>query len=296
MLKSPALITICGPTATGKTGLAIELAQRLNSIVIGADSRQIYRELNIATATPRGAELKMAPHYLINTCEPSTTLTVADYQIFANNLIASSHQRGKIPLLVGGTGLYIKSIVRGLQIPRVAPQADLRQQLESFDSIFLSQLLQQVEPETKLHPHDRQRVLRALEVYYVTGRTISSQQGEQPPSYSIIQIGLDCMELEQRIRQRTEQMVVMGWAQETEQLIAKYGWDFPHLKTLGYAEMSRHLQGQTSLTQAIEDTILHTKQLVKRQRTWFRGMAEIRWFDSTDSQLLDRVWKLVTGL
>jgi tRNA dimethylallyltransferase len=296
MLKSPALITICGPTATGKTGLAIELARRLGSIVIGADSRQIYRELNIATATPSAVELNSAPHYLINTCEPSTVLTVADYQIFANNLISSSHQREKIPLLVGGTGLYIKSIVQGLQIPRVAPQADLRQQLESFDSVFLYQLLQQVEPQTKLHPHDRQRVLRALEVYYVTGRTISSQQGSRPPSYPIVQIGLDCVDLEWRIRQRTEQMVVMGWEEETRQLIAKYGWDFPHLKTLGYAEMSRHLQGETSLTQAIEDTILHTKQLVKRQRTWFRGMAEIHWFDSTDPQLLDRVWELVAGL
>ncbi len=296
MLKSPALITICGPTATGKTGLAIELAQRLGSVIIGADSRQIYRELNIATATPSAAELSTAPHYLINTCEPSTVLTVADYQIFANNLISRSHQRGKIPLLVGGTGLYIKSIVRGLQIPRVAPQASLRQQLASFDSVFLYQLLQQVEPETKLHPHDRQRVLRALEVYYVTGRTMASQQGERPPSYRILQIGLDCVDLEGRIRQRTEQMVMMGWEQETQQLIAKYGWDFPHLKTLGYAEMSRHLQGETSLIQAIEDTILHTKQLVKRQRTWFRGMAEIHWFDSTDPQLFDRVWELVTRL
>jgi tRNA dimethylallyltransferase len=296
MLKSPALITICGPTATGKTGLAIELSRRLGSIVIGADSRQIYRELNIATATPSAVELNSAPHYLINTCEPSTVLTVADYQIFANNLISNSHQRGKIPLLVGGTGLYIKSIVQGLQIPRVAPQADLRQQLESFDSVFLYQLLQQVEPQTKLHRHDRQRVLRALEVYYVTGRTISSQQGSRPPSYPIVQIGLDCVELESRIRQRTAQMVVMGWEEETRQLIAKYGWDFPHLKTLGYGEMSRYLQGETSLTQAIEDTILHTKQLVKRQRTWFRGMADIHWFDSTDPQLLERVWELVAGL
>jgi tRNA dimethylallyltransferase len=293
MLKSPTLIAICGPTATGKTGLAIRLAQRLDSIIIGADSRQIYRELNIATATPSAAELKMVPHYLINTCEPSIALTVADYQIFANNLIANFHQRGKIPLLVGGTGLYIKSIVRGLQIPRVAPQAALRGQLAAFDPSLLYQLLQQVEPETKLHPRDHQRVLRALEVYYVTGRPISSQQGERPPSYPIVQIGLDTVDLEQRIRQRTEQMVEMGWEQETQQLIGKYGWDFPHLKTLGYAEMSGYLRGETSLAQAIADTILHTKQLVKRQRTWFRGMAEIHWFDSTDPQLVERVWELL---
>jgi tRNA dimethylallyltransferase len=293
MLKSPALVTICGPTATGKTSLGIELAQRLGSMVIGADSRQIYRELDIATATPTPTEREQAPHYLINTCEPSLVLTVADYQVFANNLITSSHQKKQIPLLVGGTGLYIKSIVRGLQIPRVAPQPMLRNQLETYDGVFLYQLLQQVDPQTKLHPKDRTRILRALEVYYVTGRSISSQQGERPPSYPIIQIGLDCADLEQRIRRRTDQMVVLGWEAETRQLIAKYGWDFPHLKTLGYAEMTSYLRGELDLQRAIEDTILHTKQLVKRQRTWFRAIPEIHWFDSTDPQLLDKAWDLL---
>jgi tRNA dimethylallyltransferase len=293
MLTAPALVTIGGPTATGKTGLAIQLAERLGSAVLGADSRQIYRELDVATAKPTPAELATVPHYLINTCEPSTVLTVADYQTFATGLIQNLHQRHRIPLLVGGTGLYIKSIVRGLKIPRVSPQEDLRAQLSSYDLTTLYQMLQQVDPASKIHPNDQTRILRALEVYYVTGQPISSQQGEQPPSYPIVQIGLDCPNLEARIRQRTAGMLELGWEQEVRDLIVKYGADFPQLQTLGYREMARYIQGELTLPEAIEATILATKQLAKRQRTWFRAVPEIIWFDSTDPNLLDRVWELL---
>jgi tRNA dimethylallyltransferase len=293
LLSAPALIVICGATATGKTGLAIKLAQHLNSVILSADSRQVYREMDIATAKPTAAEQSAAPHYFVNTHEPSSLLTVAEYQTNVQKSIQSFHEQGISPLLVGGTGLYIKSIVRGLKIPRVAPQPSLRGQLESIDQTILHAMLRQVDPDTKIHPHDRNRSLRALEVFYVTGRSITSQQGEAPPSYQIIQIGLDCPSLEQRIQQRARQMIARGWEQEVRDLITKYGWDLPNLTTLGYAEMRQYLQGEINLEEAIELTILHTRQFAKRQRTWFRGIPEVNWFNSADANLLEQVIELI---
>ncbi len=294
MLSAPALIVICGATATGKTGLAIELAQHLNSVILSADSRQVYREMNIATAKPTAVEQSVVPHYFVNTHEPSDVLTVAEYQTNVQNSIRSFHQKGISPLLVGGTGLYIKSIVRGMKIPRVAPQPLLRRQLEEINQSILHAMLRQVDPDTKIHGNDRNRTLRALEVFYVTGRSITSQQGEAPPSYRIIQIGLDCPSLEQRIQQRAKQMIELGWEQEVRDLITKYGLDLPNLDTLGYAEMRQYLQGEISLTEAIELTILHTRQFAKRQRTWFRGIPEIIWLNSEDPDLLEQAIDLIS--
>jgi tRNA dimethylallyltransferase len=294
LLPDPALIVICGATATGKTGLAIKLAQHLDSVILSADSRQVYKEMDIATAKPTAAEQSVVPHYFINTHEPSDMLTVAEYQTNVQNSIWSWHQKGISPLLVGGTGLYIKSIVRGMKIPRVAPQPLLRQQLEVIDQAILHTMLLQVDPDTKIHSNDHNRTLRALEVFYVTGRSITSQQGEAPPSYRIIQIGLDCSNSEQRIQQRARQMIEMGWEQEVRDLITKYGWDLPNLDTLGYAEMRRHLRGEISLEEAIDLTILHTRQFAKRQRTWFRGIPEIIWLNSEDVNLLEKAIDLIS--
>jgi tRNA dimethylallyltransferase len=294
LLSAPALIVICGATATGKTGLAIKLAQHLNSVILSADSRQVYREMDIATAKPTAAEQSVVPHYFVNTHEPSDMLTVAEYQTNVQNSIRSFHQQGILPLLVGGTGLYIKSIVRGMKIPRVAAQPLLRQQLEAIDQSILHTMLRQVDPDTKIHGNDRNRTLRALEVFYVTGRSITSQQGEAPPSYRIIQIGLDCPSLEQRIQQRARQMIELGWEQEVRDLITKYGWDLPNLDTLGYAEMRQYLRGEMSLEEAIELTILHTRQFAKRQRTWFRGIPEIIWLNSEDPDLLEQAIALLS--
>jgi tRNA dimethylallyltransferase len=289
------LIVICGATATGKSGLAIEIAQRLNSSIISADSRQVYREFDIATAKVSSAELALVPHHLISTYEPNHTLTVAEYQLQVQQLIATLHQQQTIPLLVGGTGLYIKSVVKGMKIPRVAPQPELRSQLTNLGQAQCYQLLQRVDPlaTQKIHANDPIRTIRALEVYYVTGRSISSQQGEDPPSYPILQIGLDCGDLDARIRRRTQQMVESGWEAEVKYLGDKYGWDFPLLNTLGYAEMKQYLHKEISLTETIDLTVLHTRQFAKRQRTWFRSIPEIEWFDSDDKMLLDRVWERI---
>ncbi|MEH2291206.1 tRNA (adenosine(37)-N6)-dimethylallyltransferase MiaA [Nostoc sp.] len=286
------LIVICGATATGKSSLALALARRLGSIILSADSRQVYREFDIGTAKPTAAEQKLVQHYLIDICEPTDMMTVADYQERTQALIASD---GVIPLLlVGGTGLYIRSIVRGMKIPRVAPQMELRSQLESLGQTQLYAMLQQVDPVAaqKIHGNDCVRTLRALEVFYVTGYPISEQQGENPPNYPILQIGLDCNveRLAARIQQRTEEMIANGLVAEVEYLCQKYGADLSLLNTLGYQEIKQYLAGDISLDEAKELTVLHTRQFAKRQRTWFRADPQIEWFDSDDSNVLEKVW------
>lgn len=290
----PRLITICGATATGKSGVALALAGRLQSSILSADSRQVYREFDIGTAKPTAVDRTCVPHHLIDICDPTETLTLADYQQQAQNLIAAVDSP---LLLVGGTGLYIKSIVRGLKIPMVAPMPELRSQLAELGQSQCYAMLQQVDRSAaeKIHVNDPVRTLRALEVFYVTGRPISEQQGENPPNYPILQIGLDCdMEvLVDRIKQRTEQMLERGWIAEVEYLCKKYGCDLPLLNTLGYQEIKQYLAGDIKLEEAKELTILHTRQFAKRQRTWFRAYPEIEWFDVSAPDLLERVWQRV---
>ncbi|MDM9381572.1 tRNA (adenosine(37)-N6)-dimethylallyltransferase MiaA [Chlorogloeopsis sp. ULAP01] len=310
------LIVICGATATGKSSLALTIAMQLGTVILSADSRQVYREFDIGTAKPTGAEQKLVPHYLIDICDPKEIMTVADYQERAQALISSppfqameTRREGdavtrrnvsknprvsEVPLLVGGTGLYIRSITQGMKIPRVAPHKELRSQLESLSQVQLYAMLQQVDSVAaqKIHPHDSVRTLRALEVYYVTGRPISEQQGENPPNYPILQIGLDCdsAHLGHRIAQRTEQMIADGLVSEVERLCQKYGADLPLLNTLGYQEIKQYLAGDISLDKAKELTVLHTRQFAKRQRTWFHAYSQIEWFDVESSDLLDKVW------
>ncbi len=196
--------------------------------------------------------------------------------------------------LVGGTGLYIKSIVRGMKIPRVAPDEELRSQLSEIAQTQLYAMLQQVDSVAaqKIHPNDSVRTLRALEVFYITGSPISELQGENPPDYPILQIGLDCdvAHLTNRIARRTESMVKDGFVEEVEYLCQKYGKDLPLLNTLGYQEIKQYLFGDISLDEAKELTVLHTRQFAKRQRTWFRKDSQIEWFDTESSDLLEQVW------
>lgn len=289
------LIVICGATATGKSGLALNLAQRLETVILSADSRQVYREFDIGTAKPTVAEQKLVPHYLIDICEPNETMTLAYYQEQAQALIASL---GISPLLlVGGTGLYIRSIVQGMKIPRVAPQPELRSQLESLGQSQLYQMLKQVDAiaAQKIHANDLVRTLRALEVHYTTGIPISEQQGENPPDYPILQICLDsdAEHLDVRIGQRTKQMIADGLVAEVEYLSQKYGVDLPLLNTLGYQEIKQYLAGAISLEEATELIALHTRQFAKRQRTWFRRSPNLEYVDIDNPDLLEQVWQKI---
>ncbi|MGG6270780.1 tRNA (adenosine(37)-N6)-dimethylallyltransferase MiaA [Leptolyngbya sp. AN03gr2] len=297
--NTPVLIIIGGATATGKSGLAIELADRLNSIILSADSRQVYREFTIGTAKPTKQEQNRIPHYLIDICNPTETLTVADYQMRAQEILAAYgtrlRDRGGVQFLVGGTGLYIKAIARGMKIPRVAPQPELRSQLEQLGQNTLYEMLQQVDAiaASRIHANDQVRTLRALEVFYVTGRPISEQQGEEPPKFPMLYLALDSDRLEHRIAKRTGQMIEMGFVEEVKTLCEKYGEELPLLNTLGYAEIRQYLRGEISLSEAERLTVLHTRQFAKRQRTWFRAVSEIEWFDSDAGDLVDRVWSRI---
>ena len=288
----PPLIVICGATATGKSGLALKLAQRLEGQILSADSRQIYRELDIGTAKPSQHEQALVPHHLLDICDPTETLTLAQYQEKAQSLI---YRLSSPLLLVGGTGLYLKSVVKGLKIPRVSPHPLLREQLQTLGQKSCYQMLSQVDPVavTKIHANDEIRTLRALEVFYVTGQPISEQQGENPPDYPILQIGLDgdTIALQKSIENRVYQMIEMGLVAEVSFLINKYGWDLPLLNTLGYAEIKAHLLDNCSLEDAIAEIIIHTRQFAKRQRTWFRAYPEIQWFDAIAPDLIEQVWQ-----
>ena len=302
------LIVICGATATGKSGLALALAMRLETVILSADSRQVYREFDIGTAKPTLLQQKLVPHYLINICDPREVMTVADFQSLAQSLIVGQEgqtirERGEkykssSPLLlVGGTGLYIKSIARGMKIPKVAPQPELRSQFSDIPQNQLYGMLEQVDPiaAAKIHWNDSVRTVRALEVFYVTGRPISEQQGENPPNYPVLQIGLDCDldNLTDRIAQRTEKMIEDGLVKEVENLCQKYGTDLPLLETLGYQEIKQYLAGDISLEAAKELTVLHTRQFAKRQRTWFRRVPDINWFDVQSPDLQEKAWLMI---
>lgn len=281
-LDSPGLIVICGPTGIGKSALALALAHARQTVLISADSRQVYRGFDIGTAKPSPADRAWVPHFLIDYCDPRETLTLGDYQQQAQTLIAHYHSQGITPILVGGTGLYIKSITQGMCIPRVPPQPALRSSLEALGQVHCYDLLQRVDPPAaqRIHAHDAVRTLRALEVFYVTGRPISQQQGESPPSYPIFQIGLTCDDREvfvQRLRDRVQEMWHQGFVEEVRGLHHQYGADLPLLKTLGYGEVSRFLAGEISEPEAQDLTLLHTLQFAKRQRTWFRGVPSLQW-------------------
>ena len=236
------------------------------------------------------------PHYLIDICEPTDVFTLAEYQRLSQPIVAQHHQHSITPILVGGTGLYIRSIVRGLKIPRVAPQPLLRAQLAQLGQPQCYEMLQQVDPQSArgIHPNDKVRTLRSLEVLYGTGIPMSCQQGECPPSYPILQIGLDSGDLTQRIRQRTHQMVDAGLVDEVTGICATYGTELPLLNTLGYAEVMAHLNGTANIEETVQHIVGHTRQFAKRQRTWFHGDKTIEWFDADQPDLLDRVWQRVS--
>ena len=294
----PVLIVVGGATATGKSSLALAIAARLNGIILSADSRQVYREFDIGTAKPTQAERQQIPHALIDICAPTETMTVAAYQDLAQTRLAQIHHDStQLPLLVGGTGLYIDAVVKGLKIPAVAPQIELRSQLQQLGQPHCHALLQQVDPiaARRVHINDAVRTLRALEVFYVTGQALSAQQGENPPSYPILYLGLDgdAALLRQRIARRTQQMVERGLIDEVKSLVAKYGTELPLLKTLGYDEVKQYLAGDLSLAEAIAQTVCHTQQFAKRQRTWFRRSPQIQWLDVSAPNLLDQAMERI---
>ena len=276
----PPLIIVLGPTGVGKTDLAIELALRLNGQIIGADSRQVYRHLNIGTAKPTTEQRAKVPHHLVDFVEPDYNLSLAEYQDHACQTINSLHQQGILPMLVGGSGQYITAVEEGWSIPRVAPNLELRAELEAFvannSAQALHDQLRQVDPVSaqNIHPNNTRRVIRALEVHRLTGQAISKLQEKRPPPYRIRSIGLrmDRAKLYPRVDQRVDRMIEAGFVAEVQGLLDMgFNRQLPSLSGLGYLEIAQHLLDGKPLEAAIERTKFSTHEFIRSQDVWFRG-------------------------
>lgn len=285
------LLTIVGPTGVGKTSLSLHLAERFQGEVVSADSRSFYRGMDIGTAKPTPQERARVPHHLIDIADPDETVGLAEYQDLAYAAIDDIRARGKLPLLVGGTGQYVRAVVEGWRIPRVAPHPELRDELESKaeqDSAYaLHAWLRRLDPDAAedIHPHNVRRVIRALEVCLITGQPISEQQGKDPPPYPILQIGLtmDRERLYERVDTRLRSMMDAGLLQEVRSLLTKgYDWSLPAMSAVGYAEFKPYLAGTASLDEVVAEIQADLRRFIRHQYNWFSlDDPEIRWFDVT---------------
>lgn len=274
------LVIVLGPTGVGKTSLAIELAGALKGEIVGADSRQIYRHMDIGTAKPTTAQQAQVRHHLIDIVDPDYNLSLAEYQDAAYRCIDELHQRGVLPFLVGGSGQYISAVEEGWSIPRVAPDPDLRADLEAFvDShsrAALHERLRQVDPISaeRIHPNNSRRVIRALEVQIITGQPISELQRRRPPPWRIFRLGLTLPRatLYPRVDQRVDDMIAAGFVDEVRGLL-DMGYDraLPSMSGLGYLEIAGHLLDAAPLDHAIERTKFSTHEFIRGQDVWFRG-------------------------
>lgn len=289
VVNSPqTLITLVGPTAVGKTEIALRLAADLNGEIVSADSRQIYRGLDIGTAKPTREEQARVPHHLIDVVAPDEEFTLADYQAAANAAIADIFARQKQPLLVGGTGLYVRAVVEGLQIPRVPPNIARRRELEQQPVSELYARLNTLDPALAqtILPNNARRIIRALEVIETTGIPMSQQQTRHPPPFPILQIALTLPreQLYARVDARIEQMLERGLVDEVRGLMARgYSFDLPALTGLGYREIGMFLRGEIPLDEAIRLLKSNTRKFIRHQANWFRPTdPRLHWFDLSE--------------
>jgi tRNA dimethylallyltransferase len=292
------LVVILGPTACGKTALSLLVAKKLQGEIISGDSMQVYRYMDIGTAKITKDEMQGIPHHLIDILEPDQPYSVADFQKMARRLITEINSRGKLPIIVGGTGLYISSVIDSyLFTAQSAQDMEFRKRQKKLYAAEgageLYSRLQVIDPQAaaKIHPHDAHRLIRALEVYEKTGRPISQLQKESQalpkPDYllSVIGLTLERKKLYQRIEQRVDMMIKMGLKEEVASLLAAgYDPQSQAMQGLGYRQIARFLLGQTDEEIAVSDLKRDTRHFAKRQFTWFRRDERIKWFDIDDYQ------------
>jgi len=295
--ERPPLIALVGPTGVGKTGLSIRLAQRIGAEIISADSRLFYRGLDIGTDKPAPAERRAVPHHLVDFLEPDETCSLADFQAAAVRIAGEIRRRGRLPLLVGGTGQYIRAIVEGWRIPTQAPDENLRRALahlaeaDSGDTVL--RWLSVLDPAAaeRIDPHNTRRVVRALEVTLSSGRPFSSQRRKGSPEFEILMIGLTRprAELYRRIDRRIESMLSAGLVAEVRGLLAAgISPNLPAMSAIGYQEAFRHLSGEIDLDEMAASMRKRSRTLVRRQANWFKAdHPDIRWIEM-DAGALDR--------
>jgi len=284
----PKLIIILGPTAVGKSAVALELATQIGAEIINADSQQVYRHMNVGTGKPAEADRARVPHHLIDVVDPDEEFNAAIFRRLALEKIDQIHERGKNVVVCGGTGLYLKALTRGLFVgPAQDPEVrgELVREIQEKGLGALYRRLTEVDPaaHSRIHPNDRQRIIRALEVYQLTGKPMSQWQqehdfGDEP--FDTLKIGLqrERAELYDLINRRCDRMIGEGLLDEVRELAAKgYSLGLKPLQSVGYRQMGLVLQGMLNIERAVEEMQQETRHLAKRQLTWFRGDHEIRW-------------------
>ena len=307
--SSGRLIVICGPTATGKTDLAIRLAQRLDGEIVGADSRQVYRYMDIGTAKPTLEQRARAPHHLIDVADPDEPFSLADYLAHARPAVADIVARGRVPIVVGGTGLYARALMRGFDVPRVAPNPALRLELERLTAeegvAALWERLRAADPDAALavDRNNPRRLIRAIEVSESRppgaraplGGVSATSARQTPPRYGALLLGLTTERavLHERADRRVDAMIATGFLDEVGALYARgYAPSLPALSSLGYRELGESLRGERSLDDAVQATKWATHRFIRRQLTWFRSEPGIQWFDVTRANVADDVSRL----
>ena len=295
--QPPNVIVLIGPTASGKTELAIEIAKYFKTRIHNIDSRQIYKFMDIGTAKPSENQQKKIKHFLIDIEEPTNQINVKQFQEIAKKSIKREFKNNNLPFLVGGSGLYMNAITKGFFVPDVPPQINLREQLEELGQRECWELLKNCDPisTNKINCADQIRTIRALEVFYVSGKPLSTQKTQKPPKWKILELGLDRENLKERILQRTKEMFLNGIIEETKQLIAQYGSDLRILETIGYREAKNVLNNHLTIDQAIELTTTKTIQFAKRQKTWFRNKNNPLWLNNKNL-LKDAIIKIESFL
>jgi tRNA dimethylallyltransferase len=289
------LVVIAGPTGAGKSEFAVELAKAVDGVVVSADSQQVYRGMDIGTAKPTASEQAEVPHHMIDIANPDETISLAEYQRRVFEIVGKLHTQEKTPILVGGTGQYLRAVFEGWQLPAQSPDSDLRAVLYKWaDDIGAEELfcrLQALDPTAakSMTPQNLRRTVRALEVILISGQRFSDMRRKDESPYRVLQIGLSRPKeiLIARINQRVDSMLGAGFVEEVRGLLEHgYPRDLPSMSAIGYRQLAGYLAGETSLEEATEITKQKTRQFVRRQRNWFKPTdPNINWFDISTDQL-----------
>ncbi|NMB01669.1 MAG: tRNA (adenosine(37)-N6)-dimethylallyltransferase MiaA [Firmicutes bacterium] len=286
------VLVIIGPTAVGKTELSLEIAEHFGAEIISADSMQVYRGMDIGTAKPSQAERQRVVHHLLDVVNPDETFNVADYIGLAEQVLQDLQRKATVPIVAGGTGLYVDALLDGFLFPDTSADPEIRQELEEVakqDPTSLHIELQKVDPISakRLHPNDLRRIIRALEVYRRTGEPISELQKKKQATerpYNPLYIGLtrDRSEIYQRVNERVDQMIKEGLVAEVEGLLQKYPEQPTALQALGYKEIALYLRGELTLPEAVELLKRDTRRYAKRQLSWFKRNQRIHWLNRSE--------------
>ena len=289
-MDRPPILAVVGPTAVGKTALSLALAETFPIEIVSVDSRQVYRGMDIGTAKPTPSQQAQAPHHLINVADPRRKFSLAEYLSLAHSAIQGIYRRERVPLLVGGTGQYLWALLEAWQVPAVPPDPQLRRELEAVAESegmeTLHRRLAQVDPNSaeRIDPRNVRRVVRALEIYHQTGTPASRLRGRSDSQFRACIIGLTLprQEMYSRIDRRVDHMIERGWIKEVRALLdGGVSHDLPAMSSVGYGELSAHIQGEKPLAEAIRNTKTSTHRFARHQYAWFRPSdARIRWLQA----------------